>query len=72
MEDKFKEYNKPIRVMIVKSQHDKIFELKEDVRNKYGLIFHSVDMVKIAINELLENNSNDKDLENLLEKYNYI
>jgi hypothetical protein len=65
-------YSKPMRIHLVKSQHEKTFDLRDNIKNKYNLNFYATDLVKIAISELLENTTNDTELKNLLEKYNYI
>lgn len=63
---------KPLRAVLIPSQNRKLESIKQKANIDYEISFFKTDLVKIAISELLENTSNDNDLETLLEKYNYI
>lgn len=63
---------KPIRAFLVPTHNKKIEDLKINASRNHKITFFKTDIVKIAISELLENVTNDNDLEALLKKYNYI
>jgi hypothetical protein len=63
---------KPVRCFLKPSKNLKVENLKFKVRENYKIPFYKTDVVAIAIAELLNNVATDKQLENLLEKYNYV
>lgn len=64
--------SKALKAFLIQSQNKKVESLKDRVKENHNMAFFKTNIVQIAISELLENTSNDNDLETLLEKYNYI
>lgn len=67
-----KDYVRDLRLRLVSSQNKQLETLKIEGIERFGIPLSRTALIKIAVNEFLENNKRNKDLKQVLEKYQHI